>query len=140
MTSRISLCNLCVLCVSVVVFPKQSSTTEAQRTQRLHREEQVKEVLGTPNVTKRKGRRSRFQRPLESWLNRKLTLNSKTSFGSASIHLMGRIESEHPSFAPLLVVAELHNINTKTHDGLIRVYVVIFQDFFRQPPSLFCHD
>ena len=32
--SLISLCNLCVLCVSVVVFPKQSSTTEAQRTQR----------------------------------------------------------------------------------------------------------
>jgi hypothetical protein len=39
--SLISLCNLCVLCGSVVVFPKQSSTTETQRTQRLHREEHV---------------------------------------------------------------------------------------------------
>src|SRR5215207_10459046 len=34
----ISLCCLCVLCVSVVVFSNDSSTTEAQRTQRLHRE------------------------------------------------------------------------------------------------------
>ena len=34
-----SLCNLCVLCVSVVVFFEQFLTTEAQRTQRLHREE-----------------------------------------------------------------------------------------------------
>ena len=29
-----SLCNLCVLCVSVVIFTKQSLTTETQRTQR----------------------------------------------------------------------------------------------------------
>ena len=40
-TMLISLCNLCVLCDSVVVFPEQSSTTESQRTQRLHREEHV---------------------------------------------------------------------------------------------------
>ena len=31
-----SLCSLCVLCVSVVIYP---FTTEAQRTQRLHRED-----------------------------------------------------------------------------------------------------
>jgi len=36
--SLISLCNLCVLCVSVVDFFNNSLTTEAQRTQRLHRE------------------------------------------------------------------------------------------------------
>jgi hypothetical protein len=36
---RISLCNLCVLCVSVVTLSQQKLTTEAQRTQRLHREE-----------------------------------------------------------------------------------------------------
>jgi len=34
-----SLCTLCVLCASVVIFPKQSLTTETQRTQRVHREE-----------------------------------------------------------------------------------------------------
>ena len=34
-----SLCTLCVLCASVVIFPKQSLTTETQRTQRGHREE-----------------------------------------------------------------------------------------------------
>ena len=34
-----SLCNLCVLCISVVVVSNDSLTTEAQRTQRLHREE-----------------------------------------------------------------------------------------------------
>ena len=33
------LCALCVLCASVVVFPKQSLTTETQRTQRVHRED-----------------------------------------------------------------------------------------------------
>src|SRR4029079_19326131 len=32
-------CNLCVLCVSVVVVSRIPITTEAQRTQRLHREE-----------------------------------------------------------------------------------------------------
>jgi len=37
--SWISLCYPCVLCVSVVVFSNNSSTTEAQRTQRLHRED-----------------------------------------------------------------------------------------------------
>ena len=35
----ISLCNLGVLCVSVVTISQQKLTTEAQRTQRLHREE-----------------------------------------------------------------------------------------------------
>src|SRR5215210_5304137 len=35
----ISLCRLCVLCVSVVIFPAIHLTTEAQRTQRVHREE-----------------------------------------------------------------------------------------------------
>src|SRR4051794_25813121 len=39
--SLISLCNLCILCDSVVVFPEQSSTSEAQTTQRLHREQHV---------------------------------------------------------------------------------------------------
>ncbi len=34
-----SLCYLCVLCVSVVAFPEKQLTTEAQRTQRFHREE-----------------------------------------------------------------------------------------------------
>jgi hypothetical protein len=33
-----SLCNLCVLCASVVVVFQIPITTEAQRTQRLHRE------------------------------------------------------------------------------------------------------
>ena len=35
----ISLCNLCVLCVFVVIGIHDTTTTEAQRTQRLHREE-----------------------------------------------------------------------------------------------------
>jgi len=35
----ISLCNLCVLCASVVNEFRVTTTTEAQRTQRLHREE-----------------------------------------------------------------------------------------------------
>src|SRR5690349_24193029 len=35
----ISLCNLCVLCDSVVVETRDTTTTESQRTQRLHREE-----------------------------------------------------------------------------------------------------
>jgi hypothetical protein len=34
-----SLCNLCALCVSVVAFVLDKITTEAQKTQRLHREE-----------------------------------------------------------------------------------------------------
>src|SRR5689334_20349985 len=34
----IPLCNLCVLCDSVVVVSRVPSTTESQRTQRLHRE------------------------------------------------------------------------------------------------------
>src|SRR4029079_377229 len=37
--NKISLCNLCVLCVSVVIGMCDTTTTEAQRTQRLHREE-----------------------------------------------------------------------------------------------------
>ena len=37
--SQISLCNLCVLCVSVVNDCLRKTTTETQRTQRLHREE-----------------------------------------------------------------------------------------------------
>ena len=37
MKFKLSLCNLCVLCVSVVIF-SVSLTTEAQRTQRLHRD------------------------------------------------------------------------------------------------------
>ena len=36
-----SLCTLCVLCVSVVVFPAEQLTTETQRTQRVHRENQI---------------------------------------------------------------------------------------------------
>src|SRR6185369_14951579 len=36
-----SLCNLCVLCVSVVNDCLEKTTTEAQRTQRLHREIRV---------------------------------------------------------------------------------------------------
>src|SRR6185437_3715886 len=35
-----SLCSLCVLCVSVVKKSFVKTTTETQRTQRLHREEQ----------------------------------------------------------------------------------------------------
>jgi len=35
----ISLCNLCVIRVSVVIGTRDITTTEAQRTQRLHREE-----------------------------------------------------------------------------------------------------
>ena len=42
----VSLCNFCVLCVSVVVFLRHSLTTEAQRTQRLHREEPVNPFFG----------------------------------------------------------------------------------------------
>ena len=34
-----SLCNLCVLCASVVNYSLEKTTTETQRTQRLHREE-----------------------------------------------------------------------------------------------------
>src|SRR3982751_1378939 len=41
----ISLCNLCVLCVSVVVFLRHSLTTEAQSSQRLHREEPVNSLF-----------------------------------------------------------------------------------------------
>jgi len=35
----------------VVVFPKQSSTTEAQRTQRTHREEHVNDFSGKASPT-----------------------------------------------------------------------------------------
>src|SRR6185369_524332 len=38
-----SLCNLCVLCVSVVNDCLGKTTTEAQRTQRLHRE--IRDVI-----------------------------------------------------------------------------------------------
>ena len=42
----ISLRNLCVLCVSVVIGMCDTTTTEAQRTQSLHREEfQIKSLL-----------------------------------------------------------------------------------------------
>src|SRR5215208_779421 len=40
-----SLCNLCVLCVSVVYYYQEKTTTEAQRTQRLHREELSKRLF-----------------------------------------------------------------------------------------------
>src|SRR5215208_5803657 len=37
--TRSSLCNLCVLCAFVVHYCSEKTTTEAQSTQRLHREE-----------------------------------------------------------------------------------------------------
>ena len=46
----ISLCNLCVLCVSVVDFAKKLLTTEAQRTQRLHREERASDFWGKAHL------------------------------------------------------------------------------------------
>jgi ferredoxin len=43
---RDSLCNLCVLCVTVVKYFLVKTTTETQRTQRLHREEFSKSLGG----------------------------------------------------------------------------------------------
>lgn len=45
MVALISLCLLCVLCVSVVHFARESVTTEAQRTQRMHREEGLRKCI-----------------------------------------------------------------------------------------------
>ena len=41
-----SLCNLCVLCASVVKNCSKKTTTETQRTQRLHREESGDRLFG----------------------------------------------------------------------------------------------
>src|SRR5215208_5382211 len=49
--TRSSLCNLCVLCASVVHYCSEKTTTGAQSTQRLHREEAESRLSCNPFTT-----------------------------------------------------------------------------------------